>query len=50
MTTRKKITDIRTESNIQLYDELKGNIVGHVVEFPLDFLREEALSCFITEK
>lgn len=48
MTTRKKITDIRLESDIDLYRQLKDNIVGHAVEFPLDFLREETLSCFIT--
>lgn len=38
MVTRKKITEVREESDIRLYDSLKHQIKGHIVEFPLNFL------------
>lgn len=50
MTTRKKISEIRQESDPYQYNALKTEIKGHIVEFPLDFLREETLTCFVTEK
>lgn len=50
MSTRKRITEVREESDIGLYDSLKDEIKGHIVEFPLDFLAEEPLTCLITEK
>lgn len=50
MQTRKKITKVREASNIHLYTTLKDEIKGNVVEFPLNFLADEPLTCLITEK
>ena len=34
----------KAEDLLDKYNKLKNNIVGHIVEFPLFFLKEESLS------
>ena len=49
----KKLTDVKEfkkKANLDLYDELSKEIVGHAVEFPLYFLEYENLKLRISEK
>ena len=39
-----EINKLCSESNILLYNEVKDRIVGHAVDYPINFLKDEDLS------
>ncbi len=43
MKTIQDVTDSAEKKNLEKYDELKKEIEGNIVDFPLKFLEEEKL-------